>query len=360
MTTLAMTGRNNGRIKSGTEWLRIQARRIADGPELPVTSDVAAAVEVEAWLQQHGVQYAPPSPIPVHLIDEARSRNNQARQEAILADSVERFTVAMRTGAQFPPIVVFADNGKLIIIDGNNRQAAARRAGLDTVNGIIIGEDTPSELIHLLTVQANARHGVTPPLAWRVQQAFGLTAMGWSDAQAAEAAGMSVAQLRNARTVQDTDQRARAMRIAGFADLPASSKTALSAVKDDAVFFQLSRLAITTAMTTDEIRDCTRALKALPSEGARLEHVAAQTKERTRATRRTAPAARGAHTRVHSHRLALLSTFSRVTAVDPSILVKQVATTHDRDAILRGVGDMRKRLDLIEVAMKALTDLKED
>ncbi len=358
MTSIAAT--RAGKAKTGTDWLRIQARRIADGPELPCTTDVAATVEVEAWLQHHGVQYAPAAQIPMHLIDEPRSRGNQARQEAILGESVDRFVVAMRNGVQFPPIVVFADSGKLVIIDGNNRQAAARRAGHDTVLGIIIGEDTPSELIHLLTVQANARHGVTPPLAWRVQQAFGLCSMGWSDAQAAEAAGMSITQLRAARTVQECDQRARSMRIAGFAELPASAKTALSAVKDDAVFYQLARVTIATAMTTDEIRENTRAIKALSSEGARLEHVAALAKERTRAARRTAPPPRGGHTRVHSHRVALLAGFGRVTSVDPATLVKQVATAHDRDAILRRIEDTRRHLNLIEVAMKSLSGLKED
>ncbi len=350
----AVVSRTGRLTRGGTDWLRKQAGKVTDGSELPVSPDEADRVGVEAWLQARGVQYAPASQIPIGLIDETRSRGNQARREAILPESVDRYAVAMRAGAVFPPIVVYPDSGRLVIIDGNNRQAGARRAGLDTVLGIVIAESTPSELVHLLTVEANARHGVTPELTWRVQQAFNLCALGWPDQSAAEATGMSVAQLRNARNIADTDGRARNLRVAGFADLPASSKSVLHGVKDDEVFARLSRLAVSTAMTTDDIRDCTRALKGLTSEAARLEYLAGVLKDRT-AARVIKRAARGQHSRVHSHRMSLLAAVGKIANVDPTALAKQVVTVADRDTIVKRVADLKKHLTLIEVAMKSLT-----
>ncbi len=360
MTSTSAAVRPKGAAKTGTEWLRIQAKLIGEGEELPVSTEVAATVEVEAWLQQRGVQYAPATQIPMNLIDEARSRGNQARREPIVAESVDRFAAAMRSGAVFPPIVVYADAGKLVIIDGNNRQAAARRVGASSILGFTISEETPSELVHLLTVEANSRHGVTPELAWRIQQAFGLAAMGWPDAQAAEAAGMALATFRTARSAQEADQLARALRVSGFGDLPASAKVALAAVRrDEAVFAHLARLAVGTSMTTDEIREVTRALKGLPSEAARLEYLAAAGKERAASRPVRNVGKGGPHSRLHSPRVALMAGVGKVLAINAGDLARQITTRHDRDMVLKRVEAARKQLALIEAALGSIA-LDED
>lgn len=352
MTTAApvRAGRNT---RSGTEWLRRQAKNVGDGEPLAVGTEIADAVGVEAWLQSRGVRYAPPGPIPMELIDEKRSRANQARRDPIVPESVDRFTIAMKAGAVFPPIVAYPDGGKLVIIDGNNRHASTRRAALPVINGIVLAEDTPSEIIHLLTVEANARHGVTPELGWRIHQAFSLCAIGWNDTEAADAAGLSVAQLRNARAVQDADQRARSLRVPGFATLPASSKVALVGTRDEAVFSRLARVAVETAMTTDEIREVTRALRQLPSEAARVDHVNQVAKTRTiqKSVRRT----ENKHSRVHSPKMALSAGIGRMMAVDPAALVKQIVTAAERDQVIARIGEAKKKLALLEATMAALS-----
>ena len=54
--------------RTGTDWLKSQAKRVTDGEALPVTASVAAVVEVEAWLQRHGVAYAPPAAVPMAVV----------------------------------------------------------------------------------------------------------------------------------------------------------------------------------------------------------------------------------------------------------------------------------------------------
>jgi ParB-like chromosome segregation protein Spo0J len=344
-------------VNTGTDWLRSQTKHITSGGDLPVSQAQAASVEVESWLQGHGISYAPATAIPMHLIDEKRSRANQARRDAIVSESVDRFAVALKGGTTFPPIVVYAAGGRLIIIDGNNRQAAARKAGLDTISGIIIADDTPSELIQLLTVQANAHHGVTPELSWRLLQAFHLCSLGFTDAQAASAASVSAPQIRTARQVQEADQRARSMKIVGFTDLPASARQALSVLKDDAVFFQASRVAISTAMTTEEIRDMTRAVKALTSEGARIEHIGNLAKERgiEAATRKaTGKALR----RVSSPKTALASGIGLLLKVDTAALARQIVTTHDRDLLRQRVSALETKVLELMFALDQLKDME--
>ena len=345
--------------RTGTDWLKRQAGRVTDGDTLPVTAPVAQVVEVEAWLQRHGVQYAPPAPIPMHVIDERRSRGNQARRDPIVTDSVDRFAAALRAGATFPPIVAYPMTGRLVIIDGNNRQAAHRKAQLDTINGIVIADDTPGELIQLLTVEANAHHGVTPEVGWRVQQAFHLCSLGFTDQQAAEAASIGVNQLRAARAVQEADQRARHLKIVGFSDMPAGARQSLGVLKDEAVFYQAAKLAAETGMTTEDIRELTRAVKSLPSEGARIEHIGSIAKARgiERATRK---ALGKAINRVSSPKQALVSSIGKFLAVDEAALLRQIVTTHDRDLINDRLRKLKRKIGALEVAMATLNDLGED
>lgn len=343
--------------KSGTDWLKNQTKKIGDGAKLPVDEVRAAIVQVEAWLQSHDVQYAPPAQVPLHLIDEKRSRTNQARRDAIVAESVDRFATAMKAGAAFPPIVCFVNGGKLVIIDGNNRQAAAKKAAKESLLGIIVAEDTPSEMIQLLTVEANAHHGVTPELSWRLQQAFHLVSIGFNDIQAAASAGVTVQQIRAARQVQEADARARALKISGFNGLPISMRQVLSPVKDDAVFFQASKVALDTGMTTDEVREMIRHCKTLGAEGARVEYIGSVAKTRgiEAATRKAV--GRAIH-RVSSPKTALVTGIGQLMKVDEAALARQIVTVHDRDLVMQRLKLLEEKLLALQVAVDQLAELE--
>lgn len=345
-------------MKSGTDWLKSQSRKISDGAQLPVSEQEAAAVGVEAWLQGHGVRYAPPLDIPMTLIDEKRSRANQARRDAIVADSVDRFAAAMKVGAEFPPVVTYISGGKLTIIDGNNRQAAARKAGRESILGIVIAEDTPSELIQLLTVEANAHHGVTPELAWRIQQAFHLCSLGFTDPQAAQAAAVTISQLQGARRLKEADQRAAAMKIMRFSEVPVYGRQALGVLKDDAVFYQAAKVAIDTGMIIEEIRDMIRGIKAQSSEGARIEYIGSIAKERglEQAARRVMNKNLN---RVSSPKQALVTGIGKLLKVDEAALVRAISTRHDRDLVNQRLVAVADKILTIQVALEQLKDLEE-
>jgi hypothetical protein len=343
--------------KTGTDWLRIQARRIGPGQQLPDADASAACLEVERWLQRHSVAYAPPTQIPLALIDERRSRANQARRDAIVTDSVDRFALAMREGAIFPPVVAYPNGTKVTLVDGNNREAAARKNGYESVLGIIVAGDTPSELIQLLTVEANAHHGVTPDLAWRLQQAHHLVSLGFADEQAAEAACLTVNALRADRMVLQADARAKALKIAAFTSLSSSARRALQALRDDPVFYQAAQVALTTGMTTDEVRSLVREVKTLPSEGARIERIGGVARERG-IEAATKKATGKAANRISSPKTSLATAIGMLLRVDEASLIRQILTIHDRDLVNARLKQLEEKTLSLQVAMETLDRLE--
>jgi hypothetical protein len=352
--------------KTFTAWLQKQSKNMAihDVPE--VSEQEAATARVVHWLVANGVEFADPADIPMSLIDEKKSRANQARRDPIVQESVDRFATAMKAGVVFPPVVAYKDGGRLVLIDGNNRQAAARKAGKDVLWGIVIAEDTASELIQLLTVEANAHHGVTPELSWRLQQAEHLASLGcYSDLDAARAAGVTPNQLSMARKVRDAEMRAKNMKVSGFASLPTYAKQALAPLKDDEVFVRAAKTAVDTRMTIDEIREMTRGVRGQNSEGSRIKFIEQIAKDRgAQAARRRAEVTTtrpvGGHVRGYSPKTALLASLLKLNNVKEEALVKNVTTRHDYDRVVTAIETAQEKLLQLQVALEQVKGLGED
>lgn len=339
----------------GADWLRKQSRKVDEHDTLAVDEETASAVTVEAWLQRRGVKYAPATGIPMAMIDEKRSRANQARRDPLVVESVERFANAFRAGRPFPPIVVYPIGNRLVIIDGNNRHEAAKRAKREYIFGIIIDPTTDGDIIQLLTVEANASHGVTPPLEWRIRQAFHLCSIGHEDEVAAEAAGITPVQLKNARSAAQAEQRARLLRIHGFEEVPSTAKQYLNGIKLEPVFHAAASLAAKAKLNVEQVRDLCRAIKTGKSEPEQLSVVAEQEQLFV-----VEDAAKKALTkRVSSPKMALVSGVGLVLKCDPRALVQQIRTVHDRDVIANRLQEVVDKILEIQVEMESLKDMEE-
>lgn len=339
---------------TATDWLKKQGRKVVEHTTLDVTEEKAATVEVEAWLQRREVKYAPAVAIPMAMIDERRSRQNQARKDPLVAESVERFANSFRQGRPFPPIVVYQLGNKLVIIDGNNRHEAAKRAKLPSILGIIIDDKTPSELIQLLTVEANNGHGVTPDPAWRTRQANHLVTLGFSDSDAAEAAGVSLSSLRSARSAAEADGRARRLGIYGFGDLAQTTKVLIGVLKSDPVFLEVARFVVAQKVSQEQVRDLVREVKKGRSEAemlATLKDIADQMDVEA-ATKKALKKG------VSSPKNALVSGVGLITKCDPAQLIRQIVTTHDRDVIKRRLDEAVDKILELQVAMESLDGLE--
>lgn len=75
---------------------------------------------------------------------------------------VERYAQAMKDGAVFPPVVVFADGSKFYLADGFHRVGAARALKRKTIEAQIhepINGESPQRSAILYAVGANETHG---------------------------------------------------------------------------------------------------------------------------------------------------------------------------------------------------------
>ncbi len=341
---------------NATDWLRKQSRRIDEQTETAVSEEEASAVTVEAWLQRRGVKYAPAALIPMALIDTKRSRQNQARRDPIVQDSVDRFTQFMKQGRPFPPIVLYQYGNKLVVVDGNNRHEAAGRAKKDHILGIIIDPTTDGDLIQLLTVEANSAHGNTPPVEWRIRQAQSLTQRGHSDADAAEAAGVTLLQLKNARSAAEADGRARKLGIYGFAELSQTHKKDLNVLRSDPVFLAAGRLVASKRLNHESTKNLIREIKSCRSEADQLKVIETATKahELEQATKKAMKKG------VSSPKNSLVAGIGLVLKCDPAALVNQIVTPHDRDVIRKRLREAEDAILEIQVAMEKLDHLEAD
>lgn len=337
-------------------WVTKQSQNVAERTELAVSEETASSVTVEAWLQRRGIKYAPATGIPISAIDTKRSRANQARKDPIVPESVERFATAMRNGTVFPPIVVHAVGTRLVIIDGNNRHEAALKAKREYIHGIIIDEDTSSELIQLLTVEANNSHGVTPPTEWRLQQAFHLQALGYDDDTAAEASGVTAIQLRNARVAAEATRRARLAGVTGFENVSGTAKQYLNAIRLEKVFAAAAHLVARHNFTVEETRQLCQALRESKSEEQQLMIVKDQAELRSAERKLNSQSKK----RVNSPKSVLAMGVGFLAKCDPSELVKNIKTVKDRDEVRQRLADMEEMVLRFQAEMESLDDMGEE
>lgn len=340
---------------AAVDWLRKQTRQIDEHHTTSVSEQEASTVTVEAWLQRRGVRYAPATGIPMDMVDTKRSRANQARKDPLVNESVDRFRQAMAAGRPFPPIVLYQLGNKLVIIDGNNRHEAALRLKMQFIHGIVIDPTTDGDLIQLLTVEANNGHGNTPPLEWRVRQAQGLVQRGFSDPEAAEAAGVTVTQLKNARSAQEADARARRLGIYGFSELSQTHKKDLNVLKADPVFHAAGKLVAGQKLNHEQTKGLIREIKTGRSEAEQLQIVA----EQVQAYDLEAATKKAMKRGVTSPKNSLAAGIGLVLKCEPRVLVSQVVTVHDRDVINRRLSELADQVVELQAAMEELDDLED-
>lgn len=97
---------------------------------------------IEHWLTTEGIKWEYLPAVAISDIDVEASKRNQARVNApILEDRVEQYTLAYIDGAEFPPLVAYrADSGRLVLLDGNQRLAAASDAERQMVDCYLVSQ----------------------------------------------------------------------------------------------------------------------------------------------------------------------------------------------------------------------------
>lgn len=335
------------------------------------TQQRVGETEVRAWLKSRGVNALQNVyDFPIDQIDEKASRANQARPTALVDEAVERYVVALKNGAEFPPVVgyfaaggtkklgdLFTSKAKVTLIDGNNREASFKKVGRHTIPLILIATDTPSELITLLTVEANARHGQAVEVDWRVRQAIHLhEGMGHDLEVACSAALVSVGVVRKRMTVTKSEVRAKALGLAGYSKLSISTKYKLAQIKDDAPFVAASKVVMSTGMVLEELAPFMRELHGLSSEADRMAFIAKTAEEQKILT--AAKRANGRAARISSPKNNLATAIGKIMSVDTDELVQSLLRTVERDELARRLD--RTADKLVEIQVAVLGALKDN
>lgn len=310
--------------------------------------------EIEAWLTSRGARFLRVRELPVVNFDEKESRQNQARPTPLVPEAVERYTHSYKNGVKLPPVVAWRRSEKsttFILIDGNNRHAAAKRAGLDTLPTYLLASDTPSELIYLLTVEANARHGQPVPTEWRVKQALHLMEIGWNMETARDAAGVNEKTLRTYKSAYSADQRARALKITHWSELGVHNRALLGQLKSDPVMFHAARVAIDTSMNLDDIRGMIRDVKACSSEAEQIQLIG-----RTSASRKAEAVAEKERKRqgqtVSNVKQSLVTAIGKILAVDSAALARLILTEIDQQAVKGRLEQLADKVIELQIAVE--------
>lgn len=121
---------------------------------------MSATNGIEAWIDQFPNATRTLTHLAFDDINDARSRDNQARTSALDEATVTRYKLAAGAGAQFPPLIAYAHGAKYVLIDGNHRHHGMKAAGLTGHDAYIV--EAPAAVLAMMTDNANAMNGVPP------------------------------------------------------------------------------------------------------------------------------------------------------------------------------------------------------
>lgn len=77
---------------------------------------------------------------------------------SLSSETVEEYAEALKTGAKFPPVVVFYDGESNWLADGFHRVEAHKKLGTDMMEAVVHQGDRRDAILH--SVGANSEHGV--------------------------------------------------------------------------------------------------------------------------------------------------------------------------------------------------------
>lgn len=315
---------------------------------MPDITTVRNDPTVESWLKTRDVKFEAATSFKIDEIDEQTSQSNQARAEGLERDVLERYVTAMRGGDLFPPIVAYQRGKKLVIVDGNHRATASRKAGAKTIWVYVIDGKTPSETIELLTAEANVRHGQPTDAAWRRHQAVYLLGLGHPADVVASALGVTKSAVYGARTAHAAGDRAARMGIKGWDTIKETAKERLSSIKSDPVFeAMVSTVAETDWAPGAELSKFIRDVNNAASEAEQLEMV-----QEARERRAFDKAQTKGRNRISNPKQQVLMSLGSVLAMDSKQLRRLFITDDERREIARRLGDASLKLMECEEALR--------
>ena len=222
---------------------------------------------IAEWLTEKGVAFSKVETLLIAEIDIKESLKNQARlaSGAINKDQMEVYHTALTNGDLFPPIVVMKRADKYIIIDGNNRIAAAKQAEFEAWPfGAYVVEDPTAAQLRSLLISANKTHGLPTSIDDRIEHAvFLVEEYGQSKTIAAQTVGVSISKLKRYFERREVADRAKRLGIRKLHTISATSIEVLGRIRLDDIFAKAVELTIAHNLTSDEAKKFQKIIRNL-------------------------------------------------------------------------------------------------
>lgn len=233
-----------------------------------ITGEAMTSDAITRWLNAHGVVWTLVDALDLDDVDLAASLANQARREPLHEDVVARYAADMVAGDTFPPVLVTRrPDGRLVLLGGNHRAAAARRAKA-SLSALVVHGD--ASVLTLLKYEDNRRHGLPPTTEERLEQGLLLMDLGYSQREAARAVGVPQAQLSKQQSIAAADLRAVELDISAFCSLARDVRWRLGQITNDVAFGAAAELAAERRLTISRTTQLVDAIAAAPDELAAL------------------------------------------------------------------------------------------
>lgn len=313
---------------------------------------------VERWLKRNDVTFTGPVAVRLVDIDTRMSRNNQARDVALDAETVESYRIAIRNGEELPALVVVKRGSRYSIIDGNNRQEAARLEEKTRVNCYVVDQNTTAEQLTLLTLSANATNGKSVSKDWKLHQSRTLIAQGYTVERTAAALQVPVTAINAHIKLMETAARARKLRIQGWDTLPKGTREVISRIKLDPVFAMVAEIAISAKVVADgSFKSFVTGLNRMATQEEQQDAVrewGTQAMADARALQQA-----GRVRRTYNPKLGLMSGLGNVTAFDTSQVHLAFAQPEERETLSTKIKEALRQLLTIEFKLHDANNVED-
>lgn len=303
--------------------------------------------QVEVMLKKIGVKFRHRQSLSLSEIDDAESHRNQARLYGPPVDEelVIRYGTAYEAGEDLPAVVCYKPRGAdhYIILDGNNRVAGARLAGLEGLPAYEVEDPSPLQ-ISLITYEANTRHGKPTSNPERVQHALHLVGMGMKQKDAAKVVGIADNRLGRALAERTLLERI-GPRVKNLKKLPPTAQQRIASIPSDEVAARVANLAIDQKMRVDDVAELVKELRTKRSERAQMAYVA----ERSAQLDQVKSATAGGLVDVPQAVKGVEKAFAALMAIDPDAVRATKVDTKIKNVLRERCQEaMRRVLEIAE------------
>lgn len=156
------------------------------------SSSTTTSSDIERWIESFGLTFEFFEATPIDAFDEEASLRNQARRQPLNTERVVVYSQAMRAGSMFPAVVAHFVGPNLVLIDGNHRWQAAKRAGATHIAVYVVDVEPHAPIIQDMVASANViLNGMGAAEDDKLRHAMRMVHAGTSMAAAARLCGVS-------------------------------------------------------------------------------------------------------------------------------------------------------------------------